>query len=260
LIPTHAVDALLLQLPLSAVVAALAVLGAIWGSFAAALCSRWPNGEGVVSGRSRCDHCHKTLGVAELVPIVSYLLQRGRCRHCQASIGQETFITELVCAALGAASALLLPGASGVAAALFCWLIVPLAILDWLHLWLPDPLILLLAVGGLLFGEMLAGTELLHRLIGCLAGWFVLEALRIGFAKLRGVEGMGKGDPKLLGAIGLWLGWALLPTTVLLASAIGLGHYLVGSKAGSDRNTAFPLGSYLAIGATLVPFGLALAT
>ncbi|MGL5839956.1 MAG: prepilin peptidase [Sphingorhabdus sp.] len=242
---------MLLQIPLWAFVLGLTIFGAIWGSFACALCSRWPDGESVVSGRSRCDHCSATLRSTELVPIFSYLLQSGKCRRCGGSIGRATLLVELACAAIGAASAALLPGMAAIAVATFCWLLVPLAILDWRHLWLPDRLIAALAIGGLLLGHWLAGFALVDRLIGAAIGFLALELLRLGFARLRGIEGMGKGDPKLLGAIGLWLGWPFLPAILLLASAIGLGHYLFAAKLQGTKDLRFPLGSYMALGTIL---------
>jgi leader peptidase (prepilin peptidase) / N-methyltransferase len=239
-------------LPFWFVAGSLAVLGAIWGSFAAALCARWPKGESILKGRSRCDDCGATLRVHELVPIFSYIILRGRCRSCSASIGNISLSIELACAALGLTAAWLFPGYAAFAAALFFWLLLPLAVLDWNHLWLPDALIVLLALSGLLIGEYVSGIAMDDRLIGGVAGFVTLQTIRIAYLKLRGVEGMGGGDPKLLGAIGLWTGWQSLPVIVMLASAVGLGWFLVKRGPKSVDTLRLPLGSFLSVSASIL--------
>jgi leader peptidase (prepilin peptidase) / N-methyltransferase len=227
----------------------LTVLGAIWGSFAAALCVRWPSGESIVKGRSRCDHCFAVLAPQELIPILSYCLQRGRCGHCANRIGRFSLLVELACATLGLMAAVLFSDYAAFAVALFFWLLVPLGILDWRHLWLPDSLIVVLAAAGLLLGRYVSDAPLDARLIGGVAGYSVLQLIRLFYRKFRGVDGMGGGDPKLLGAIGLWTGWQGLPVTVMLASGIGLACYLLRPQAKSIDQGRLPLGAFLAAAA-----------
>jgi leader peptidase (prepilin peptidase) / N-methyltransferase len=127
-----------------------------------------------------------------------------------------------------------------------------LAVLDWNHLWLPDALIVLLALSGLLIGEYVSGIAMDDRLIGGVAGFVTLQTIRIAYLKLRGVEGMGGGDPKLLGAIGLWTGWQGLPVIVMLASAIGLLWFLIKSGPRSAAIVRLPLGTFLSAAAFLL--------
>lgn len=213
---------------------------------------RWPNGESILSGRSRCDGCGIALRTYELIPIVSYLIQRGRCRTCCASIGRYSLLIELTSAALGLMAAILFPGVAAAAAAVFFWFLLPLAVLDWKHLWLPDGLIIILALSGLLIGEYVSGNPFSDRLIGGVVGFFALQAIRIAYQKMRGAEGMGGGDPKLLGAIGLWIGWQALPVIVMIASAIGLGWFLIEHGPHSDNAQRLPLGSFLSAAATIL--------
>jgi leader peptidase (prepilin peptidase) / N-methyltransferase len=241
------------QFPVWVVASGFAILGAVWGSFVAALCHRWPIGESLASGRSRCDHCTATLRPIELVPILSYLLQRGRCRRCGASIARSNLWTEIICAALGLSCALLFSGWAAVGAAMLCWLLVPLILLDWQHFWLPDRLTLILgltgiAMGGLIFEEL----TIWDQLIGGVAGFGTLELIRQAYSRLREVEAMGGGDPKLFGAIGLWMGWQDLPILLLVASLIGLGHFAaMPSKWGDADKLHLPLGSYIGLGTIL---------
>jgi leader peptidase (prepilin peptidase) / N-methyltransferase len=233
-------------------VASLSILGAIWGSFVAALCSRWPNGGSVAKGRSRCDGCGYQIAPYDLIPLASYLLLGGKCRHCGQSIGLPPLLTELAAAFIGAGPALLLPESQAVAVALFGWLLLPLVILDHQHLWLPNRLVLLLAVTGLVVGPLLTpDIALMDRFTGLFAGFLSLEIIRRVYKQFRQRDGMGAGDPKLFGAVGVWLGWQALPLTLLGASTIGITLICILHLLANHRRLAFPFGSYLGIAAYL---------
>ena len=237
-------------LPLWFLLVSLAILGAIWGSFVAALCSRWPKGESIATGRSHCDQCGKVIAGYDLVPVVSYLALKGRCRNCGQEFGIETIAIELVSASIGAASVLIFLEGQALAAAIFGWLLLPLIILDYSHFWLPNRLVLLLAVAGLFVGPMLLPEVMLvDRVIAASSGFLCLEAIRLAYEKYRQQEGLGAGDPKLFGALGLWLGWEAMPTTLLLASVIGLSVALLTRQLSDQIKSAFPFGSYLAVAA-----------
>ncbi|MDB5681781.1 MAG: peptidase, partial [Sphingomonas bacterium] len=196
--------------------AGLGVLGAIVGSFLATLVIRWPRERSVIGGRSQCDGCGRTLRVWELVPLVSALASRGRCRSCGAAIDPRHWQIELGCAVLGVISGLAVPGPVGVAGAVFGWVLLTLAALDVAEFWLPDALTGTLAAAGLATIAV-APPEWPDRLIGGAAGFVSLWLIAFAYRRLRGRDGLGGGDPKLLGAIGLWVGWAMLPFVLLLA-------------------------------------------
>lgn len=224
------------------------VLGALIGSFIATLVLRWPQGRSVIVGRSHCDACGKTLGPHELVPLLSFALSKGRCRSCGAPIDHRHFWVELAAAAIGAVSLALVPGWPGLAGALFGWTLLTLALLDAEHFWLPDKLTLpLLLLGLLIVNE----PPLLHRAIGAAAGYAVLALIGLAYRAARGREGLGGGDPKLLAAIGAWLGWQALPFVLLAASLAGLGWAAIAAlrgrpMSGQDR---LPLGTLMAVAA-----------
>ena len=88
--------------PVAALVGALA--GAILGSFLATLILRWPQGRGVMRGRSACDSCGRTLGPRDLVPMLSALASRGQCRSCGARIDPLHGRVEAGCAIVGASA------------------------------------------------------------------------------------------------------------------------------------------------------------
>jgi leader peptidase (prepilin peptidase) / N-methyltransferase len=227
------------------------VLGAIAGSFLAAILFRWPSGRSVVRGRSRCDSCGESLGARDLVPILSYFLVRGRCRKCGVAIDRKHLAAEAGAALIGLTAIAAHPLYIAIFTALFGWWLFLLAALDVEHHWLPDRLTLPLIPAGLAVGWLGIGPPLEPRLIGAVAGFASLALIAWAYRRLRGRQGLGGGDPKLFAAIGAWLGWGQLPFVMLGAGLVGLGAILVmrlrGAKvAATDR---LPLGALLALAA-----------
>jgi leader peptidase (prepilin peptidase)/N-methyltransferase len=107
-------------------------------------------------------------------------------------------------------------------------------------------LLILLAIAGPLAGLLLnPSVTWFDRGVGMVAGFASLEAIRVGFKRWRGYEGMGGGDPKLFGALGIWVGWQALPMILLGASAIGLTLILVAHTTRTQSRNLLPFGSYL---------------
>jgi leader peptidase (prepilin peptidase)/N-methyltransferase len=235
-----------------------ACLGAVVASFVALVADRWPRGEDIVSTPSHCRACHRRLSPFNLIPLVSFCVQRGRCNVCKAALPIDLLLAEVA----GVAIALVVvtklgDGAAMIALGGFGAALLLLALLDARHLWLPDAITLPLALAGLAAGPgalaLLPGPSLLERVAGAVLGFAALELLRRAYRALRGREGLGGGDPKLLGAIGAWLGVAALPGVVLVAALLGLGwagvQALRGLPAGGEA--PIPLGTALAVAALL---------
>ena len=221
-------------------------LGLLIGSFMALVTARWPLGE-TIMGRSRCDGCGVALGPFELVPLLSFAALRGRCRHCGQAIAARHWQIELAAAAVGAALLWRYPGAWWLALA--GWWLLALIILDVEHYWLPDALTLPFIAYVLL----LPGMAIDQRLWGAGLGFAGLWLVGAGYKQLRGRDGLGGGDPKLLAGLGALLGpWAL---PFLITGAAGLGLALAGWDALRGRTvdaaTRVPFGALLA-GAALV--------
>ena len=228
-----------------------ALAGLIAGSFLSTLVSRWPAGRGL-GGRSECDTCGRSLKAIELVPLLSYAVQRGRCRSCGTTIAAVHPIMEIMCALVGGAALSFGPSAESCIAAVAAWLLVALAVLDLRHLWLPDRLTIIFALvaggGGMLFAIPPAPVD---RIIGGAAGFLSLALVGSGYRLLRSRDGLGGGDSKLFGAIGLWLGWQALPLVLLAATSLALlGVALLALRgARVDATLRVPLGSALAVAA-----------
>lgn len=231
-------------LPFGMGVAFAALIGLVLGSFIATLVLRWPEGRSVL-GRSQCDGCRRPLGAVDLIPLLSALWARGRCRRCGARIDPFHSRVELGSALIGCLALALLPGTAGWLWALFGWLLLPLALLDARHFWLPDRLSLLLGVVGLLVAGPLLDTSLVDRWVGAIVCGLALAAIAEFYRRVRLKDAMGGGDPKLVAAIGAWIGWQALPLMLLLASLGGIVWALAGQRKGDQ-----PLGE------RRVPFGV----
>ena len=227
------------------------VLGAVIGSFLAAVLVRWPDGRSVARGRSHCDSCGATLGARDLVPIVSWFLVKGQCRHCGAAIDRRHLAVEAGAALVGLTAIVAHPLPLAIFTAVFGWWLFLLAALDIEHHWLPDRLTLPLLGAGLAVAWAGIGPPLGERAIGAAAGFLGLAAIGWAYRQLRRREGLGGGDPKMLGAIGAWLGWQQLPLVLAGAGAIGIAVLLAmrlrgEAVAATDR---MPLGTLMALAA-----------
>ena len=230
------------------------VLGAVVGSFLGVVLIRLPDGRALFMARSACDTCDKELEPFELVPILSWAVQGGKCRECGSAIDRWQLAAELGGAAIGALAVLL--SYFPIWAMLLGWQLLLLAMLDLRHMWLPRQLSALLGASGALFALVMGYCSddlmaLVMSMIGGAFGFAALWMLGQGYQMWRGQEGLGGGDPPLLGAIGLWLGPLGVIHTLLAASLLGLVVAFVLWRAGQKiaPDTMLPLGTLLAVGA-----------
>ena len=232
------------------------------GSFLGVLADRLARGEDVLRQPSACRSCGRRLGGLDLLPLVSFLASRGRCRHCGARIPPWLFYIELL--ALGAAVLALAAGGGPGAvlpACLFLWLLLALGVSDILWLRLPDVLtacLFLLVLGWIWLdagGGDMARYDLGWALLGAALGSGSFLMIRIGYRALRGREGLGLGDVKLMAPLGAFAGPLDLPLLVLIGALLALlGGLLSGPKPrqGPLRFQALPFGTALCAAAALL--------
>ena len=215
----------------------------------------------LVVPRSACPACGHMITALENVPVVSWLALRGRCSACKAPISARYPIVEIMGGVLAVAAIVAFGAtAKGAAACVLLWTLLALTMIDADTQYLPDDLTLPLLWAGLLVNLGGLFTPLPSAVIGAIAGYLTLWTVYWLFKLIRGKEGMGYGDFKLLAALGAWLGWTMLPLIVLLSSAVGavIGLGLIAFK-GRDNDLPIPFGPYLAIaGAIALFFGPAL--
>ena len=207
--------------------------------------------------RSRCPSCGHMIAWHENIPVLSYLRLGGKCAECKTPISKRYPAIEILTALLFAACGVHF-GAQP-AALLWCGLVATLIALAFIDLdtqFLPDSLTLPLLWAGIAsaaFGWI--PVSLKDSVFGAMAGylslWLVFHAYRI----IRGREGMGAGDFKLLAALGAWMGWLAIPSIILLSSAVGaiVGIALIALRS-HDRDVPIPFGPYLAGGGVAALF------
>ena len=203
---------------------------------------------GIAWPPSHCPSCEHALSWWENLPLLSYLLLRGRCRACRAGISLRYPLVEALTALLSLIVVLILgPQWSTVAALVLTWALIALAFIDLEHFLLPDRITLPLLTVGLLVNTIGGFTDPLSALIGAVSGYGLLWAVYHAYRALTGREGFGYGDFKLLGALGAWLGWQLLPLIILLSAGVGaaIGITLILIRR-HQRSEPLPFGPFLA--------------
>ena len=230
-------------------IAPVAVLGLIVGSFLNVCIYRLPRRESVVWPASRCTRCQRALSWYENIPVVSWLVLRARCRTCGERISWIYPLIE-VCSALLFVAVYMLYGPTllGGARLLFACALLVLFAIDLEHQILPNAITLPGIAAGLAL-SLVTPPGWRDALIGIVLGGAIPYAIAEAYFRLRGVEGLGMGDVKMLAMIGAFLGWKLMLVTLVLASLAGSIVGLGFIAAGYGRRYALPFGTFLAVGA-----------
>jgi len=228
------------------------LFGAIAGSFLNVVAYRLPRKQSLISPGSRCPHCQTPVKPYDNVPVVSFILLRGRCRSCSARISLRYPIVEALTGALCVGAVLAHHSAASIALSVtLILLLVPAAAIDIEHRIIPNRLTALGAVLALGIGLLLDPSGEPERLIaGAAAGGFLL------IAALAYPGGMGMGDVKLAGVMGLFLGRAVAPAiAIALVAGTVAGIAVIARKGAREgRKTAVPFGPFLALGALVAAF------
>lgn len=220
--------------------------GLLVGSFLNVVAWRLPRGESLLLPGSHCPGCAHPVRPYDNVPVISWLALRGRCRDCKAPISPRYPLVEALTAVLAAAVVLADDSLRAVLLGLtLVALLVPIALIDLDHRIIPNRLTALGAVAALAIGVATDPAGVPEQLIaGAAAGGFLLAAA------LARPGGMGMGDVKLAGMLGLFLGrevaFALL---VALVAGTLVGAVVMARRGAREgRKTAIPFGPFLALG------------
>jgi leader peptidase (prepilin peptidase)/N-methyltransferase len=226
-------------------VVVVGVLGLLVGSFLNVVIHRLPRGESLARPASRCPSCEAPIKPYDNVPVVSWLLLRGRCRNCGARISARYPLVEAITAATFVGVAL----TRGVDDDLAVWLpfaavLIAVAGIDLDHRIIPNKIIVPAAVWGLVATILFRPDNIDDSLI---AGGIAFSALLL--AAVAYPAGMGMGDVKLAGAMGIYLGSGVAPAMLigfLVGSVLGLA--ILAREGKAARKKAVPFGPFLAIG------------
>jgi leader peptidase (prepilin peptidase)/N-methyltransferase len=229
-----------------------AVIGAIFGSFFNVVAYRLPRGESLSRPRSRCPGCETPIKPYDNVPILSWLALRGKCRACGTRISSRYPLVELgtavLCALVVLAKGLDEDALLGLVMVL---LLVPVALIDLDTQIIPNVLMLIGAVAAPAIVLLVSPDDIVEHLIAAAAGggFFLLAVLAYP-------RGMGVGDIKLAGVLGLFLGRAVGPAIFLaLISGTLVGALIMARKGvAAGRKTKVPFGPFLAFGGVVALF------
>jgi leader peptidase (prepilin peptidase)/N-methyltransferase len=229
----------------AAEVVAAGLFGAVIGSFLNVVAHRVPLGESLASPGSHCPECHAPVKPYDNVPVVSWLLLRGRCRNCGTRISPRYPLVELATALTWAA----VVAARGfdddlVLELPFVSALIALAAIDFDHKLLPNKIVYPLAAYGVVATLLVDRDDLVENLIAGAGAFAFLLLAVIAYPR-----GMGMGDVKLAGAMGLYLGLSVIPallTAFLTGSVVGV--VIIAREGAAGRKKAVPFGVFLALG------------
>jgi leader peptidase (prepilin peptidase) / N-methyltransferase len=217
----------------------------VLGSFLNVVIHRLPRGESLVHPRSRCPICETQIAGYDNIPIVSWLVLRGRCRHCGARISPRYPAVELITALVFAAVVLVRGFDDDLIIELpFVAALIALAGIDLDHKLLPNKIVYPLAAWGVV-AVLIADRDDVVEHLAAGAGAFLF----LFVAVLAYPRGMGMGDVKLAGAMGIYLGASVIPALLiafLTGSVVGL--VIIAREGAEARKKAVPFGIFLALG------------
>lgn len=246
------------------------LIGLAIGSFLNVCISRIPSQESVVHPRSRCPRCRKPIAGYDNIPVLSYILLRGRCRNCKNGISIRYPLTEALTAAVSVLIYLKYDlGLEFAVYFAFASALIVLGFIDADHRILPDPITLnglwigllislILFIPGPLVARALQAVgfsfpsprlvSFAASLLGVIVGGGILWAVSEAYFRIRGVEGMGFGDVKMMAMVGAFLGAPLAVFTIMVGSLLGsVGGLVMMKFAGKERDYELAFGMYLAI-------------
>ncbi|PYZ93632.1 prepilin peptidase [Salipaludibacillus keqinensis] len=229
----------------------LFLVGAVLGSFYNVVGLRVPKGMSIVKPRSHCPNCGNTLTWMELIPVISYIIQKGRCRNCKISFSARYPFFEFMTACLFTISPWMVGWSKELLVALvFISLLVIITVSDLETMLIPDKVLLFFLVLIVILRVVEPLSPWWDSLVGAGFG-FVLFLLLAIVSK----GGMGGGDIKLMGVIGLVLGFQGVLLTVFLSSFIGavFGVVAIAMKKAKRKNP-IPFGPFIAMGALISYF------
>jgi len=224
-----------------------AAFGLLVGSFLNVVAYRLPRGESLARPGSHCPSCNAPVSARDNIPLLSWMLLRGRCRGCSEPIARRYPVVEALTAVLFAAAAVVHAhnAAMLVLGLVLVAFLVPIALIDLDHRIIPNRLTGPAAVLAIVLGTVLDPGGEVERLI---AGAAAAGALLV--PSLLHPNGMGMGDAKLVGVLGLYLGRGVAPAfLVALVVGTAVGVAIMMRKGLADgRKTAVPFGPFLALG------------
>lgn len=228
------------------------IYGLLFGSFFNVVIWRVPRGESLVSPSSHCPDCHAAVKPYDNIPVVSWVALGGRCRSCRHRISFRYPAVEILTALLVTAVAVFRHGVHAIVLdELLVLTLVPVALIDLDHQIIPNRILAPAAIAAIVAGTVTHPTGVPEQLIAGAAAALFLLIFALAYP-----AGMGMGDVKLAGVLGLFLGRSVgvaILMALVIGVAVGIG-LIVRLGAAHGRKVKVPFGPFLAAGAVIAIF------
>ncbi len=206
---------------------------------------------------SSCPGCKQPIKPWQNIPVLSFMLLKGKCSSCKTDIGYRYPLIEAVTSLLGLVAAIYFgPTYQFIVALVLTYMLIPLFLIDVDHYLLPDAITLPLLWVGLIASSFNVFTDLESSLFGAATGYCAPLILCWIFMVFTGKEGMGRGDFKLMAAIGAFIGWQSIPSLIFMAAVMLLVWTLIYKANNPDSEQGpVPFGPYLVVSGLMLVYG-----
>lgn len=231
------------------------LIGLAIGSFLNVVIYRLPKGEEIIFKPSHCPKCKQKIKPLDLIPILSYIILRGKCRYCKEKISFQYPLVELL-AGLSLTGIYYRFGwaepVHTIAMMTLILIFIVVLFIDLYHYIIPNEIIIFGLITGFIFGILKGKNFLIDSSLGFLIGILTFFLIVVIGELLMKAEAMGMGDVKLMGIVGLFLGWKLTILSMFLAFITGsiVSIFLLVAKI-KGRRDQIPFGPFIAIGSTI---------
>jgi leader peptidase (prepilin peptidase)/N-methyltransferase len=234
------------------------IFGTAIGSFLNVVIYRLPREKSIVHPPSSCPNCGYKIKWYENIPVISYLFLKGKCKNCNTSISVRYPLVEFLTGILFSFSYLKYGiSIDLIFSFIFLSLIIALSFIDFDFKIIPDEINLIGFISGLIYSFFRTDFSLIDALIGAIIGAGFLWIIAFLYLKLRGIEGLGMGDVKLLAFFGTYLGWFGSLFVIFFGSLIGAIFGITSAYLTKTENKAvyeIPFGPFLSIAAVIYMF------
>lgn len=228
------------------------IIGIVFGSFYNVVGYRVPKGESIVYPPSHCTKCNHKLGMLELIPIFSYIFLGGKCKNCKSKISCFYPIFEFASGALFSLSYIVFGiSLECLLSIVFISMLLIIIISDYQTMIIPDSVLIVFGIFILIIKYFIIGYPgILYALIDGIIAFIFMLLLKLFGDFLFKKESMGGGDIKLLGIVGIVLGYPMAIISVFFAAIIGLPISIIMLKKNTSHE--IPFGPFLAISAIII--------
>ena len=236
------------------IIIGLFMLGTILGSFYNVVAYRVTKGESILFPSSHCPKCNHKLGPLELIPVFSFLLQKGRCSKCKTKISWFYPLAEIVCGILFVLCFISFGISKELIVALtFVSMIIIIVLSDYYYMIIEDCVLIIFGIFILIEKLLLYGVDsFVSSIIGAVIAFIIMLCLKLFGDFIFKKESMGGGDVKLMAIFGMVIGWQMSIITIFLSAFVALPISLFILKFKKDHE--IPYGPFLSIAALIIYF------